>query len=1064
MDKKILIILGILLIGMISAEVCCEKKINGGWCVPAASESECDLNGYNFSPGTCDLASFCNTGCCYDSNIVTCAEGVIQSSCSGEGITWGATCAENNMCETGCCKLGRSTDWMTKRQCIIKSGELGEASPEFDSGIPEDQCVYSSEEQGACRFDYGSDQGGCDCVRTTQADCLSRGGIDFKIGELCSKGYPENTTCKPQDHLNCAIGEDLYGIYWFDSGNNRENVYEGNLRSEKERSYAGGLILSKNESKCTANGDDPDCGNCIYPEESICSPTNPGEQHVDAGDFTCKRVDCLDPYTNKKKENGESWCAYSSDIFGNGTDLVGSEYWLRSCEDGKIKNDLCGNHREGVCAEITDDSGKTQAVCRANTGYECFLATTLEECNQKIDCYAHQVYVNEEWNFYTCLPKFPIGLPFWNVEDTFSQKVDGICRLGGHWRVHFLLGTFSQTGENAVWVPVENTINGIKEANDICHSIADCGGYINTEGTYSKGYLTDDTPVEWKGELNNSYTFEEIAKEKGEAPTWSGLGGGELRDYLGWDPGVELYPKHMQTLPPKETTGSQPHAHFNCMVWKPQVTSDCSKCNDTARGIPCTEYKCKSLGSNCEVVAPPLYTGQTETSFDEKLCINKCDTLDDKSKDMPEVSAGRILDDLKYKFINEINNQEVTIAEKEGSEVEEGSYINFTLDTNVLAQCKYSLTPVTNLDFDKADKEFVASLEGEGAAEEHTFGVTMPAYETLDSDMIYKVYVLCKSSTCGMKTDSYEVKFKIKAQPDLSEPSISINPADPSYLPYGINTSLIDIIGTKQMKACRYSFLANTPYENMLNKIEPCDTEYSEEGGGFICSDEIKDLNDPVQNTIYVKCQSMRYINNTVDLAHNFVKTNSLLTINSISPIKGTIWKEWVNTTQPVPLSITTSGGAFDGLATCTWQVVGLGSPTDFLEGESTTHTASITEMNQNKTYTIKFSCKDTAENLVENSTEIIREIDLTPPTVVRLVREGGSVKITTDEEAMCYYDNSTTPGCGFILDSGIAMDTTYNIDHTFTKLDSVSTYYVKCRDLYQNENGNCAVIIRPTA
>ena len=58
---------------------------------------------------------------------------------------------------------------------------------------------------------------------------------------------------------------------------------------------------------------------------------------------------------------------------------------------------------------------------------------------------------------------------------------------------------------------------------------------------------------------------------------------------------------------------------FDCMPWQPPVGSDsCEVCNDED-GLPCSEYRCRSLGQNCELVNYSKLQHCKHTNFQKKI-------------------------------------------------------------------------------------------------------------------------------------------------------------------------------------------------------------------------------------------------------------------------------------------------------------------------------------------------------------------------------------------------------------------------------------------------------------
>lgn len=1069
---------------LVEASICCEKKLNGAWCQEVESETECDTQ-YEFSLASCEQTNFCKTGCCYDSLNGVCSDSSVEKQCTNLGGKWSGSCSENRMCEEGCCKLDRNTEWLTRGECLIKSEGVNREM-DFDSSISEEECVYSSSEDGACISEDGS------CRRTSEQECTSSSG-DFRKGYLCSKFYPDETGCKPQDHLGCSEDKAKYpDVFWYDSCNQRENIYEGN--QNKKSSYNDGKIKPKEEVKC-----DPvvnvGCGKCDYEGgESICSEKD--------GNFYCKDMTCKDKYDGDKiRKHGESWCVFETPVGkdpyenqeviesgGNGytaplgkiRDPVGADHWLRYCEDGNIKTSRCGVARSEICQETTTKGIPTlsQAQCRINNGWMCAGYKSEEQCLSNSDCMVlptresegkiNSVNVDSQFRFDVCVARFPIGIagiegesseiaPPESEEETTELGYADICnRASKHCHMVYTappseidpLDTTPGYGGSGGGLNADcQSQEFLMEMDEFCTSMGDCGGFVNTAGNYSASYKIKNSEDKSLEKYFTEYPKEKIGVGE-NTPEW-GLG----------EPGLWITQETIQPfLFNEDIKSSGAQTYFRCYQWEAPMDGNCELCNEDAKtkGIPCTTYKCQSLGQKC-IIANPDSAG---TSIDEKICMSTSCKPED-----PGISEGKLIEKEKFEF-KKINTG-VQIVEKGKDKITEFTPgVVFTLKTEILSECKYSTdSQVADWDFDDTEKMIPTKEIGQ-LKKEHTFEMpALPAYTdpTVSEDHVYRIYVLCRTVCEGFNTNNlYRVEFPLEQLPDSIAPKITDEPIEKSYIPFGKEESILKILGNEPLKECRYSVREGTGYNEMEETFEGCN--YGEKNPEeWYCDSVIKNLINP-ESKIYVKCQDLEGNSNSGDLVHTFIKSSSKLIISSFSPENGTVRKDWVNVSQPVSLSVTTEGGIDSGNSNCTWNVVGLGVPTGFLEEESTVHTASITGgINTPKIYTIKFRCEDKAGNIAENETELVREIDLTPPKVVRVIKEGTSVKFTTDEEAMCYYANSTEGNCGFLIDKGIPIDTLYNFDHTFTKKDLISIYYIKCIDLYQNENSNCAVIIRPT-
>ena len=128
---------------------CCEKTIQGWGCYETL-ETECDTS-FKMTPVSCEQTSYCQRGCCYDTDYGYCEYYSTESQCSENGGQWSddPNC-EIPECERGCCTLGNEFRFMTEARCDIEAGYMG-VSVNFDHTIT-NELEYIM--QGPLRIDY----------------------------------------------------------------------------------------------------------------------------------------------------------------------------------------------------------------------------------------------------------------------------------------------------------------------------------------------------------------------------------------------------------------------------------------------------------------------------------------------------------------------------------------------------------------------------------------------------------------------------------------------------------------------------------------------------------------------------------------------------------------------------------------------------------------------------------------------------------------------------------------------------------------------------------------------
>ena len=107
--------------------------------------------------------------------------------------------------------------------------------------------------------------------------------------------------------------------------------------------------------------------------------------------------------------------------------------------------------------------------------------------------------------------------------------------------------------------------------------------------------------------------------------------------------------------------------------------------------------------------------------------------------------------------------------------------------------------------------------------------------------------------------------------------------------------------------------------------------------------------------------------------------------------------------------------------------------------------------------HTNYIECVDVAGNKAEKFSTFILKVDSVGPSVVRVYKDDGKLKIITDELAECYYDPQR---CNFDFDNATLMTIGFSKTHNAELIEG-QTYYIKCMDEWGNANTDCAMIAR---
>lgn len=502
--------------GLVSAEsnyfTTCLMTKNGesckGYAFPDQCSAECETT---CLPNPPSAISECKLGTCYDDYEGTCLINSPRGLCEKNNGTFIDDPYGNVLqCRKGCCVLGDNAMFITERSCYVTSDRLGiekNFKPEIRTEIG---CLAQAhtKEEGACLIGArDSLTKKANCVFTRKEVCLQSRG-EFHSGFLCSNPELE-TKCEKQRTTNCVENKDE--IYWFDSCGNRENIYEGSSEFLRGLSWNDGKVKLKENSCSLAVGknylaNQKTCGNCNYLLSSRCGNETTSEHLSDlTQNVVCRSLTCTDE-NGKTRANGETWCVYQGDIGKEnekGVDTPGSRHFKRTCIDGEVATESCGEYRANICVESknTLDDGRTLSVaeCIKNLGDLCITYNTEDEetvadsCNDNPFCFVKETDIDDDFDFNLCVPKYPVGHKISTAEGSSA------CALATLKCVAVKTKTLQHGWE---WTSNEDCTHPefTEKMNDLCMSLGDCGAEANYEGV-----VTDHYKVKKAYKLGGSY-------------------------------------------------------------------------------------------------------------------------------------------------------------------------------------------------------------------------------------------------------------------------------------------------------------------------------------------------------------------------------------------------------------------------------------------------------------------------------------------------------------------------------------------------------------------------------
>ncbi len=985
--------------------VCCEKTIADDYC-QYTDEANCDQSVRQVNAvASCEWTSYCQLGCCYGLENTGCSRSTSKATCEAKNgiFSTDASCNSINECKQVCCQIGNECQLATQDSCQALGSSLG-IRPTIRDVANEQQCISYCrlEETGCCTL-----PGTCSYLKSSECSSLSG---SFNPGKYCSS-LDSCKSCKKQSYKACIEGKD--DVFWFDSCGNQEGIAQ----------------------------------ECDYLSGTTCGEVS--------GDIQCRNVDC--PNTNKgNKKNGESWCIVegSSDL---GLPSVGSRYYRAQCVNGEEIVESCRDFREEFCVQGTINiAGKqyTEASCIKNDWEPCVNSCNTGNLEEDKKCCENKDF-DCRWTGNSCIPLVPPGSRFWQEEN------DKICDTAdASIKVYYQKKSFADDWDcagNCFFMGKDPT-TFLTNYNAYCTSFGDCGANYNYIGNFSsQGYTCKSSEGSCRGSFKGDrYDISQIKQsflgnfdksgrkvllDIGNAGLDNSLAGsivstgtlaiaiflyasqaiigtsiatvlgvqaGLVATQLGWIPivgwiilGVVAFAYIISI------TGKSDDITFNlsCEPWQaPAGGKYCYEC-DKNPSLPCTEYKCKSLGQNCEYIA------ENEGSS-RPTCYN----INPNDINSPIISP------LKFNLSIREDINGYTILQQ----VPANKKLNFGIKTDELAQCKYDTSQDIKLE-DMTD----------------SFGTSFYSINhnlTINplSGKAYKYFIRCRDKSGNANQRDYLISFSSSRGPDLTAPVIEYTiPKNNGFVANGI-VNLTSDLYLNEAADCRWSSV-DKAYESMTSDFN-CLKSEDPATSLYRCQDFLP-FNQP-SSTYYIRCKDNSTNINSQSYVYN-LKGTEQLTIASKKPEGKLLFKNQT-------IEVTTAGGAESGISTCRFSAedIPYNAMIDFFATNSTRHMQQLALDQGKYIYTVK--CRDIAKNEAATKLVFTVEIDNNPPRITRLFKDSSSVNLILNEPAICEYD-----GKPFTFGSGINMPVDNSITHT---APLKSNYYIECKDQSGNTLGQIKV------
>ncbi len=544
---------------------------------------------------------------------------------------------------------------------------------------------------------------------------------------------------------------------------------------------------------------------------------------------------------------------------------------------------------------------------------------------------------------------------------------------------------------------------------------------------------------------------------------------------------------------------------FTCLPWEAPTNvpaNECEKCN----GNPlkeCTQYRCESLGKNCKLLNGNL---QGDAITDKPVCKSLV-----YESNPPQIFKGDInLFPLTegYVFANDVKGASIDIqSSREDKCIPDGTPVQFTLQTDEFSTCKWDYKSTATFD------EMENTIAGGAFQGNHTLVTEGLSFSLLNAFEItglvgrqtgdITMNVRCKDNWGNSNVAPYTVNFCIAEGPDETVVNFNANsiitiPDNGITMPYNMNdTSLIIYIN--EPAECKYDS-TDIDYD-LMSKTMFCNLGPNADYlGKWKCQTNPNENLELAQdsNTVYIKCRDQPWLADDSDGTDNDLrntnvdsyiyaleKTRTQLKVDTVSlkigddqiPLNpfGFLEIKGGGNNFNLDLLARTSGGSESGRAMCnfdfiqTTQPAGSNPPdytgSQFSDTGTTSHEQTGLNL-QDGNYNISVMCDDDLdEDGIGNSATEYGTfnlfVDSTTPIVVRAFHDGGKLKLITDEEAKCAYGISAEYCSSGTVDNGKSMTTGFSKVHQ-TTWEGGQTYYIKCKDLYDNENSGCSRTIIP--
>jgi hypothetical protein len=493
---------------------------------------------------------------------------------------------------------------------------------------------------------------------------------------------------------------------------------------------------------------------------------------------------------------------------------------------------------------------------------------------------------------------------------------------------------------------------------------------------------------------------------------------------------------------------------FECKPWQaPLGQNECAACS--ANDLPCSEYRCRALGPTCGIV---------NQGTDSVECIDM--SLNDArgptiTPDTTALTSGYIY--------SEVSDEGFKIEKEGGGCLPAFSSIQWGIQTDEPAQCKIELRHTQTFDemrfyfggenlYSEEHEEFVVVPNSVDLANLSAGGITVENGNEME------VYIRCRDGNenanggqGNVGAAEYAVGFCVDDTPDKTPPQVvSASVSSGSCVAANTTTAPVTFY-TNEPATCRWDKQDRTEFNDLQYSMS-CSRNALETSALTVypCTAQLTEINS-LDTPFYIKCKDSD--GNENGASYDFSLRGSMpLKMMDIEPNSTDIIRSGSSPAE-VNLYVETMFGCDTAL--CFYSETG--SPSDFTlmvdtGNEDGVHTQKL--FFEDGLQTMHFQCVDSGGNTAQNSTTFDVDINTEAPKIVRAYESGNLLKVVTSKDATCAY---THDSCDFLVAEGSQMtSSSSNQKEHMAEWLKDTTYYIKCKDDFNNEDIGCSLIVRP--